>query len=97
MAHQPAKLEAAHSAAHYGLIPFATSQFEHVRGEGHATHGVVTLNRPPASLRVRRDALDQTAHALPGAISRILLHRCAEILRGKLLHHVRDRPFCRVL
>ena len=36
MANQPTKLEAAHSAAHYGLIPFATSQFEHVRGEGHA-------------------------------------------------------------
>jgi hypothetical protein len=52
MANQPAKLEAAHSAAHYGLIPFATSQFEHVRGEGHATHGAVTLNRPPASFRV---------------------------------------------
>jgi len=52
MAHQPAKLEAAHSAAHYGLILFATSQFEHVRGEGHANNGVVTLNRPPASLLV---------------------------------------------
>ena len=38
MAKQPAKLEAAHSAAHYGLIPFATSEFEHVRGEGHVGH-----------------------------------------------------------
>ena len=43
MANQPEKLEAAHSAAHYGLIPFATSQFEHVRGEGHAQDGIVTL------------------------------------------------------
>jgi hypothetical protein len=40
MANQPTKLEAAHSAAHYGLNPFASSEFEHVRGEGHATHVV---------------------------------------------------------
>ena len=49
MAHQPTKLEAAHSAAHYGLIPFATSEFEHVRREGHAIDRAVTLNRPPAT------------------------------------------------
>ena len=38
MANQPAKLEATHSAAHYGLVPFATSEFAHVHGEAHAIH-----------------------------------------------------------